>query len=81
MEMDDLTRYAELNKHIASLETFFDVLRVIANHGLLSELKSVSMAYMFAEMAGNLEALKKLHEGTCKNPKEEKGLSHYVSPF
>jgi len=81
MEMDDMDRYAELNKHIASLETFFDVLRVISNHGLLSELKSASMAYMFAEMAENLEALKKLHEGTCKSLKEEKGLSHYVSPF
>ncbi len=79
--MDDLTRYAELNKHIVSLESFFDVLRVISKHGLLSELKSTSMAYMFAEMAENLEALKKLHEGTCKSLKEEKGLSHYVSPF
>jgi hypothetical protein len=81
MEMDDVDRYAELNKHIASLETFFDVLRVISNHGLLSELKSASMAYMFAEMAENLGALKKLHEGNCRSLKEEKGLSNYVSPF
>ena len=79
--MDDLTRYAELNKHIASLETFFDVLHVISNHGLLSELKSSSIGYMFAEMAENLEAVKKLNEETCKRSKEEKGLSHYVSPF
>lgn len=79
--MDEATRYAELNKHIASLETFFDLLRVISNHGLLSELKASSRAYMFAEMAENLEALKRLHAGTNKGLKKEKGFSHYVSPF
>lgn len=79
--MDDLTRYNEINKHIASIESFFDVLHVILNHGLFSEIKSTSMGHIFAEMAEKLEAIKKLHEGTYERIREERGFSRYVSPF
>lgn len=79
--MDEVTRYHEINKNIASIESFFDVLQVISNNGLLSEVKGASIGYLFSEMAEKLEAVKKLHEETYKRLKEEKGLSHYVSPF
>jgi len=79
--MDNVTRYVELNKHIASLESFFDVLRVLSNHGLLGEIKSSSMGYIFGEMSENLEMIKKLREETCEKLKETREVSHYVSPF
>jgi len=79
--MDDMTRYVELSKHIASLESFFDVLRVLSNHGLLGEIKSTSLGYIFKEMAENLGMIKKLHEETCERLKGEREVSRYVSPF
>jgi len=79
--MDDLLRYNEINKHITSMETYFDVLHVILNHGLFGEIKSSSISHMFSVMAENLEAIKKLHEETYERSKEESGFSRYVSPF
>ena len=79
--MDEVTRYHEISKHIASIESFFDVLKVISNNGLLSEVRSSSIGYLFSEMAEKLEALKKLNEETYENLKGEKALSRYVSPF
>jgi len=79
--MDDLTRYNEINKDITSMESFFDVLHVIFNHGLYNEIKSTSIGNIFAEMAEKLEAIKKLHEGTYERIREERGFSRYVSPF
>ena len=79
--MDDLSRYAELNRHIASLESFFDVLRVLSNHGLLGEVKSSSIGYIFEEMEENLGMVRKLHEETCKRLEERGEVSRYVSPF
>jgi uncharacterized protein YerC len=79
--MDDLTRYNEINKHIASIESYFDVVHVILNHGLFKEIKSTSMGHIFAEMAEKLELIKKLHGETYERIKEERGFSRYVSPF
>jgi hypothetical protein len=79
--MDDVTRYNEINKHIASMESFFDVLHVIFNHGLYNEIKSTSIGNIFAEMAEKLEAIKKLHGETYDKIREERGFSRYVSPF
>lgn len=70
--MDDLSRYNEMDKHINSAETFFDVLHVISNHGLLGEIKSSSMGYLLAEMAEKLEAIKKLHKETYERLEELK---------
>ncbi|MEW6162150.1 MAG: hypothetical protein AB1606_02355 [Nitrospirota bacterium] len=70
--MDDLSRYNEMNKHISSTETFFDVLHVISEHGLLGEIKSSSMSYLLAEMAERLEAIKKLHKETHERLEELK---------
>ncbi|MFH0933120.1 MAG: hypothetical protein V1832_02230 [Nitrospirota bacterium] len=80
-KMDDLARYNEINKHITSIETYFDVLHVISNNGLLREIKSSSMGCIFAEMAEKLEAIKKLHEETYERLKGNGGPSRYVSPF
>ncbi len=79
--MDDLTRYHVINKHIASIESYFDMLHIILNHGLFGEIKSTSMGHMFVEMAEKLEAIKKLHGETYERIKEERGFSRYVSPF
>ena len=79
--MDDVTRYHEINKHIASIETFIDVLQVISNNGLLNEVKGTSIGYLFSEMAEKLEAVKKLNEETYKKLKGERVPSGYVSPF
>jgi len=79
--MDEVTRYHEISKHIASIESFFDVLQVISNNGLLSEVKGTSIGYLFSEMAGKLEAVKKLNEETYEKLKGEGALSRYVSPF
>jgi hypothetical protein len=76
-----LTRYNEINKNITSIETYFDVLCVISNNGLIGEIKSSSMGCIFTEMAEKLEAIKKLHEETYERIKEERGFSRYVSPF
>jgi len=79
--MDEVTRYHEIGKHIASIESFFDVLQVISNNGLLSEVKGTSIGYLFAEMAEKLEAVKKLNEETYEKLKGERVPSSYVSPF
>lgn len=79
--MDDMTRYNEINKHITSIESLFDVLHVILKYGLFREIKSSSMSHIFAEMAEKLEAIKKLHEETYERIREERGSSRYVSPF
>ena len=79
--MDDVTRYHEVNKHIASIETFIDVLQVISNNGLLKEVKGTSIGYLFSEMAEKLEAVKKLNEETYMKLKGERVPSSYVSPF
>lgn len=70
--MDDLERYTELNKHITSTETFFDVLHVISKHGLLGEIKSGSMSYLLEEMTERLEAIRKLHKETYERVEELK---------
>lgn len=79
--MDDLSRYNEINKCITSMEVYFDVLHVISNHGLFSEIKITSLDYIFTEMAENLEAIKKLNEEAYERMGEERGFSRYVSPF
>jgi hypothetical protein len=63
------------------MESFFDVLRVISNNGLLSEIKSTSIGYLFTEMEEHLEAVKKLHEETYEKLRGERVLSRYISPF
>jgi hypothetical protein len=79
--MDDETRYHEVSRHIASIESFFDVLQVISSNGLLSDVKSASIGYLFAEMAEKLEMVKRLHEETYEKVRGERVLSGYVSPF
>jgi hypothetical protein len=82
--MDDLTRYNEINKSIALIESYFDVLRVISNNGLFREIKSTSMGHIFEEMAGKLEVIKKLHGDTyekIRDERDEREVSRYVSPF
>jgi hypothetical protein len=79
--MDEVTRYHEINKNIASIESFFDVLQVISNNGLLGEVKGASIGYLFSEMAEKLETVKKLHEETYEKVRGERVLSGYVSPF
>lgn len=59
--MEDLDRYNEMNKHITSVETFFDVFNVVAKHGLLGEIKSTSMSHLLIEMGERLEAIKRLN--------------------
>jgi len=71
--MEDLDRYNEMNKHISSIETFFDVFNVVANHGLLGEIKSTSMSYLLTEMGERLEAIKKLNKETYDRLQELKG--------
>jgi len=48
------------------------VLQVISNNGLLSEVKGTSIGYLFSEMAGKLEAVKKLNEETYEKLKGER---------
>ncbi len=79
--MDDVTRYHEMNKHIASIESLFDVVQVISSNGLLKEIKSSSLSYIFSEMTQNLEAIKKIHEETYEKLRGERMFSRYVSPF
>jgi hypothetical protein len=79
--MDKVTRHHEINKHITSLESLFDVLKVISNNGLLSEVKSSSIGYLFSEMTEKLEAVKKLNEEAYEKLKGEEVLTGYVSPF
>jgi hypothetical protein len=49
----------EMNKHIASVESFCDVLHVMSNHGLLGEVKSSSISYLCEDMMGKLEEIKR----------------------
>lgn len=63
-KMDDLDRYNEINKRIASMETFFDVFNVVASHGLLGEIKSTSISHLLTEMGERLEAIKELNKET-----------------
>lgn len=79
--MDDLSRYNAMNNHIISMEVYFDVLHVISNHGLLSEVKRTSVDYIFTEMEENLESIRKLNEQAYERIREERGFSRYVSPF
>lgn len=71
--MEDLDRYNEMNKHISSIETFFDVFHVVVKHGLLGELKSSSISYLLMEMGERLEAIKKLNKETYNRLQELKG--------
>lgn len=78
-KMEDLDRYNEMNKHISSVGTFFDVFHVVANHGLLVELKSSSISYLLTEMGERLEAIKKLNKETYDRLQELKGLAGITS--
>lgn len=49
----------EMNKHIASVESFCDVLYVMSKHGLLGEVKSSSISYLCEDMMGRLEEIKR----------------------
>jgi|MudIll2142460700_1097286.scaffolds.fasta_scaffold163884_2 hypothetical protein len=62
--MEDMDRYNEMSKHIGSVETFFDVFHVIAQHGLLGELKNTSVIYLLTEVSEKLETIKRLHKET-----------------
>jgi len=70
--MDDEERFNEMNKRINSVESFFDVLHVILKHGLLGEIKSSSMGYLFSDMEESLEAIKKLNKETHERLEELK---------
>jgi len=58
--MADSKKSNAMDKHISSVEGFCDVLYVISKHGLLGEVKSSSISYLFEDMAGRLEAIKRL---------------------
>lgn len=78
-DMDDLDRYNEINKHIASVETFFDVFNVVASHSLLGEIKSISISHLLTEMGERLEAIKKLNKETHDRLQELKRLTGATS--
>jgi hypothetical protein len=79
--MDDLSRCNAINNYIVSMEVYFDLLQVISRHDLFGEIKSISINYIFSEMAENLELIKKLNEEAYERIREERGFSRYVSPF
>ncbi|HYA12611.1 MAG TPA: hypothetical protein VEF37_06550 [Thermodesulfovibrionales bacterium] len=70
-----MDRYNEMNKHIACVETFFDVFSVISKHGLLEEVKNSSVSYLLMEMGERLEAIKKLNKETNDRLQELKNLT------
>jgi hypothetical protein len=72
-KMEDVDRYNEMNKHIGAVGTFFDVFHVVANHGLLGELKSSSISYLLMEMGERLDVIKKLNKETYDRLQELKG--------
>jgi hypothetical protein len=73
--MEDMDRYNEMNKHIACVETFFDVFNVVSKHGLLQEVKSTSVNYLLMEMSERLEAIKKLNKETNDRLQELKRMT------
>jgi hypothetical protein len=77
--MEDMDRYNEMNKHIACLETFFDVFNVVSKHGLLEEVKSTSVSYLLMEMGERLEAIKKLNKEANDRLEELKRLTGVTS--
>ena len=62
--MEDMDRYNEMSNQIAGVETFFDVFHVIAQHGLLGDLKNTSVIYLLTEVGEKLETIKRLHKET-----------------
>lgn len=70
--MDDIDRYNETNKHIACVETFFDVFNVVSKHGLLGEVKNTSISYLFMEASERLEAIRKFNKETFERLQELK---------
>lgn len=73
--MEDLDRNNEMNKHITSVETFFDIFNVVVKHGLLGEIKSTSMSYLLMEMGERLEAIKRLNKETFDRIKMLTGVT------
>jgi hypothetical protein len=70
--VDDIDRYNETNKHIACVETFFDVFNVVSKHGLLGEVKNTSISYLFMEASERLEAIRKFNKETFERLQELK---------
>ncbi|MFH0933235.1 MAG: hypothetical protein V1832_02815 [Nitrospirota bacterium] len=77
--MEDMDRYNETNKHIACVETFFDVFNVVAKHGLLGEVKNTSISYLLIEVSERFEAIKKLNKETYDRLQELKRLTGVTS--
>jgi hypothetical protein len=77
--MDDIGRYNEANKHIACVETFFDVFNVVSKHGLLGEVKNTSISYLLMEVSERLEAIRKLNKETFERLQELKRLTGAAS--
>lgn len=77
--MEDMDRYNEINKHIACVETFFDVFNVVAKHGLLGEVKNTSVSYLLMEMGERLEAIKKLNKEAHDRLQELKRVTGVTS--
>jgi len=70
--MEDMERYNEMGKHIACVETFFDVFHVVSRHGLLGEVKNTSISYLLTEVSERLETIKKLNKETYDRLQELK---------
>ncbi|NWF52803.1 MAG: hypothetical protein HXY47_06945 [Nitrospirae bacterium] len=79
--MNEVSRYEAITRHITSIEVYFDVLHVLSNHGLLSEVKKSSIDHIFTQMEEDLSAIKKLNEEAYGGVKQESESSSYVSPF
>jgi hypothetical protein len=79
-KMNEVSRYEAITRHITSIEVYFDVLHVLSNHGLLSEIKKSSIDHIFKQMEEDLSAIKKLNE-EAYGIKQESESSSYVSPF
>jgi hypothetical protein len=77
--MEDMDRYNEISKHIACVETFFDVFNVVAKHGLLGEVKNTSISYLLIEVSERLEAIKKLNKETYDRLQEMRRLTGVTS--
>ncbi len=79
--MNEVSRYEAITRHITSIEVYFDLLHVLSNHGLLSEIKKSSIDHIFTKMEEDLGAIKKLNEEAYGSIKQESESSSYVSPF
>jgi hypothetical protein len=73
--MEDMDRFNEMSKHIACVETLFDVFQVVGKHGLLGEIKSSSFSYLLIEVGERLDAIKRLNKETNDRLQEFKRLA------